>query len=574
MPAGDGSGGSAMWSSFSSFFESDGYIPHGLCLLWRPELIALHVGSDAAIALAYYSIPFALLYFVWNRVDLVFPRLFILTGIFILACGTTHVMSIVTLWQPDYRFEGVIKLLTAFVSVLTALVLWWDMPLALALPSTAQLEQANRSLAREITERERAQAELRDMNAELERRVAARTAELQEEVAHRRRSEAALQQSEMYLAEAQRVSRTGSFGWKVSDGEIFWSDETYRIFGCDRTVKPSLELILELAHPDDLPFLRRLAAQVAAEGKDWKTEYKLLLRDGSIKHVSVVAHAVKDSRGGLEFVGAVMDVTAARKAEQAIVENEQRWRQARSELSHVTRIATLGELTASITHEVNQPLAAISASGQAALRWLDQPVPEIGEAHVCLDRIVREARRANAVIMRTRELYKKSDPRKTPLDINEVIDDALSLVRREAASRHVSMHVELASGLPPVRGDRIQLQQVIINLVMNAIEAMADVTDRPTTLSVRSGLNESDQVVVSVQDVGPGIDPGNAEKLFNAFFTTKPNGMGMGLSICRSIIEAHEGHVWASANAGPGTTFQFRLPADRGMAADGSAPGR
>ena len=176
--------------------------------------------------------------------------------------------------------------------------------------------------------------------------------------------------------------------------------------------------------------------------------------------------------------------------------------------------------------------------------------------------------------MRTRELYKKSDPRKTPLDINEVIDDALSLVRREAASRHVSMHVELASGLPPVRGDRIQLQQVIINLVMNAIEAMADVTDRPTTLSVRSGLNESDQVVVSVQDVGPGIDPGNAEKLFHAFFTTKPNGMGMGLSICRSIIEAHEGHVWASANAGPGTTFQFTLPADRGMAADGSAPGR
>ena len=274
-----------MWSSLSSFFASDGYIPHGLCLLWRPELIALHVGSDAAIALAYYSIPFALLYFVLKRADLAFPSLFILTGMFILACGTTHVMSIVTLWWPDYQVEGLIKFLTAGISVVTAFAMWWAMPMALALPSTTQLEQANQSLAREVAEREKAQAALRDMNAELERRVASRTAQLQDEIAHRRRSEAALQQSEMYLAEAQRLSHTGSFGWKVHDGEILWSEETLRIFGCDETARPSLELILERAHPDDLPFLRQLAAQVVEEGRDWETEHRLLLPDGSIKHV-------------------------------------------------------------------------------------------------------------------------------------------------------------------------------------------------------------------------------------------------------------------------------------------------
>ena len=268
-----------------------------------------------------------------------------------------------------------------------------------------------------------------------------------------------------------------------------------------------------------------------------------------------------------------MDVTAARKAEEALRESEQRWRQARSELSHVTRIATLGELTASITHEVNQPLAAISAGGQAALRWVDRPAPDIGEARLCLERIVRDAKRANAVIMRTRDLYKKSDPRKIPLDVNNVIDDSISLLRSEAISRHVSLQLDLASGLPQVCGDRIQLQQVIINLAMNAIESMSDISDRPRTLFVQSQLDESDDVAVSVQDVGCGIDPEIAENLFNPFFTTKTNGMGMGLSICRSIIEAQGGRVWASRNTGPGTTFQFTLPAGTGIASDDPPPG-
>ena len=259
-----------------------------------------------------------------------------------------------------------------------------------------------------------------------------------------------------------------------------------------------------------------------------------------------------------EAISARAALEAAFRAEQA----EKALHQARLELSHVTRIATLGELTASITHEVSQPLGAIVTNAEASLRWLAREAPDIAEARSAIERIVLAAHRASAVIGRTRELYKKADPEKALLDINNLISDAILLVQREAISSHVSLQMDLASRLPAVRGDRVQLQQVIINLVMNGIEAMAAVTDAPRKLLVRSHLHEADQVIVAVRDLGSGIDPDNADKLFNPFFTTKPNGMGMGLSICRSIIEAHGGRVWASRNIGPGTTFQFALTAE------------
>jgi C4-dicarboxylate-specific signal transduction histidine kinase len=257
-----------------------------------------------------------------------------------------------------------------------------------------------------------------------------------------------------------------------------------------------------------------------------------------------------------EAISAREALEAAFRAEQA----EKALHQARLELSHVTRIATLGELTASITHEVSQPLGAIVTNAEASLRWLARE--NIAEARSAIERIVLAAHRASAVISRTRELYKKADPEKALLDINNLISDAILLVQREAIISQVSLQVDLASRLPAVRGDRVQLQQVIINLVMNGIEAMAAITDAPRKLRVRSHLHEADQVIIAVQDLGSGIDPDNADKLFNPFFTTKPNGMGMGLSICRSIIEAHGGRVWASRNIGPGTTFQFALTAE------------
>jgi C4-dicarboxylate-specific signal transduction histidine kinase len=233
---------------------------------------------------------------------------------------------------------------------------------------------------------------------------------------------------------------------------------------------------------------------------------------------------------------------------------------AQAELAHVSRVMTLGELTASIAHEVNQPLAAVVTNAQAGLRWLSLETPRLDELRAAVERIARDGNRASAVIQRVRALAKKTDPQMVALDINDSIREAISLEQREVLGRGVSLRTELAPALPTVLGDRVQLQQVIINLVMNALEAMEPVTDRPREMLIRSQQHEAAQVLVAVQDSGIGIDSHNAEGLFNAFFTTKPGGMGMGLSISRSIIAAHGGRLWASPNEDHGATFQFSLP--------------
>ena len=241
---------------------------------------------------------------------------------------------------------------------------------------------------------------------------------------------------------------------------------------------------------------------------------------------------------------------------------EEALQKSQSELAHITRVMTLGELMASLAHEVNQPLAAVVTNAQACLRWLALEPPRPDEARAAVERIVRDSNRASEVIQRIRALVKKTDPQMVALDINDVIREAISLEQREMLSRRVSLRTELASALPPVLGDRVQLQQVVINLVMNALEAMAPVTDRPRDMLIRSQRDDSNEVLVVVRDSGTGIDSENSERLFNAFFTTKPTGMGMGLSICRSIIAAHGGRLWASPNADHGATFQFTLPSN------------
>jgi signal transduction histidine kinase len=353
----------------------------------------------------------------------------------------------------------------------------------------------------------------------------------------------------------QRLSRTGSFGWTPSDGELHWSDEGFRIFEIDRAVKPTMELVLQRIHPDDRALMSQTIDETSRGEKDFDVTTRLQMPDSSVKYVHVLSHAMRDGSGNLEVVGALTDVTAAVRAEQV----ERALHQAREELAHLARVATLGELTASITHEVNQPLAGILTNAHAILRWLDRATPDIAETRLGVDRIIRDAEHAADVIRRTRDLFRKAEPEKLPLDINAVISDAISLVRHEAVSNGVSLRLELASGLPPVSGDRVQLQQVIINLAVNGIEAMAGIGEGLRNLLVRSYLEGSHQIVVAVQDRGPGIDPENIEKLFNPFFTTKRDGVGMGLSVCRSIIEAHGGRVWACRNIGPGATFQFAL---------------
>jgi PAS domain S-box-containing protein len=289
--------------------------------------------------------------------------------------------------------------------------------------------------------------------------------------------------------------------------------------------------------------------------------YKARRRDGSLAFVSISGKPVFDEAGRFSgYHGVARDITERKRAEEESREREQRYRDAQAELAHVTRVTTLGELAASIAHEINQPLAAIVADADASLNWLATTDPDLGMVRDALDGIVKDGYRAGEVIQRIRQLATKTEPQKAPVDIDGVIGDVIPLLRNEVLSHRVALRMDLAPALPPVLADRVQLQQVIINLVMNGIEAMASVEDRPRELVIRSRAHGGDHVLVSVQDAGVGIDPATADQLFSAFFTTKPGGMGMGLSISRSIIEAHRGRFWATANPGPGATFHFLLP--------------
>jgi len=284
--------------------------------------------------------------------------------------------------------------------------------------------------------------------------------------------------------------------------------------------------------------------------------YSTVSESGSAVYVRSSGKPLFDAQGNfIGYRGTGTDITATIRADYA----EQALRRAQAELAHVTRVTTLGELTASIAHEVNQPLAAVIVNAEACLRWLDRETPDLAAARHSVEWVINDGNRASEVVRRVRALAKNADMEKAPLDLNDVVREVIALVQRELSSHLVSLRTELAPALPTILGDRVQLQQVIINLVMNGIEAMQTVADRPRELVIRS-KDEKEHTLVSVTDCGIGISAENANRLFNAFFTTKSGGMGMGLAICRSIVEAHGGRLSASRNEGPGATFQFILP--------------
>ena len=499
------------------------------------------------------------------------------------------------------------------------------------------------------------------------------------------RTNEALRRSEAYLAEAQRLSLTGSFGWNVSSGDISWSEETYKIFEYDGAVKPTLELAFKRIHPDDRELVQQTINRATNERAKLDFEHRLLMQDSSVKYLHVLAHALESPSGDLEYVGAVTDVTAAKRVEEALRRSEsnlaeaqrlshtgsyvgtpgpgeisywseecyrvlgfdpqeglptletfrqrvypedqarnieemeraahektefefdyrivhpggeirdihtvghpifspsgdlvefvgtvidvterkraeeerERLRQAQADLARINRMTTMGELTASLAHEVNQPIAASVTNANTCIRWLAAEVPNLDKARAAAERIVKDGTRAAEIISRIRLVFQKGSSQLELVDVNEVIDEMIVLLRGEATRYAISVRKELAADLPQVTGDRVQLQQVVMNLMINSIDAMKQM-DGARDLAIKSQRAENEQVLVSVTDNGVGLPPQQADQIFNAFFTTKSNGTGMGLRISRSIIESHGGRLWAANNSPRGATFQFTLPA-------------
>jgi signal transduction histidine kinase/GAF domain-containing protein len=367
-----------------------------------------------------------------------------------------------------------------------------------------------------------------------------------------------LQRNEAFLAEGQRMSRTGSWHWNVSSGAVIWSEEHYRIFDRDpHAPVPTFETFLESVHPEDRAFIQQKAELAVRTGSRFDFDFRIILRNGSLKYLHGVGRPVAGkAEGTIEYIGATMDVTERKQREEAL-------RDAQTDLVHVTRLTTMGELTASIAHEVSQPLTAIVTTAETSLLWLERDPPNLDRVRRCAERIIRDGHHAGDVIRSIRGMVRKSSPEMMPLDINGVIENVLELMRGELRRHEVSLSLEVEFGDRPahVVGDRVQLQQVIVNLVMNGIEAMSAIRDRPRILRVSASRDGHGNVLVAVEDAGVGLDPEKLNHIFEPLFTTKPEGMGMGLSICRSIVEAHGGELQASPRSPHGSLFRFTLPA-------------
>ena len=385
----------------------------------------------------------------------------------------------------------------------------------------------------------------------LERRVAERTSQLTTVNEELRRSQA-------YLAEAQRLTRTGSWAWNVVTRQsVYWSQENYRLFGFDPEGDiPSDEAFYHRVHPEDRDRVRReVFLERPEEGSHFDVVFRIVLPGGEIKYIRSTGHPVRNLSGDLlEYVGTSIDVTERKRVEEAL----EALSQAQADLSRVSRVTTMAELTASLAHEVNQPIAAAVTNANTCLRWLTRDHPDVEEARAAASRIVKDATRAADIISRTRLLFKKGTSQRELVDVNEIIREMIVLLRGETTRYDILVGTDLETDLPQVMADRVQLQQVLMNLMINGIEAMKE-ADGTRELTIKSKRAETDQVLVSVSDTGAGLPLPHADQIFKAFFTTKVQGTGMGLSISRTIVESHGGRLWAVGNSPRGASFYFTL---------------
>jgi PAS domain S-box-containing protein len=481
--------------------------------------------------------------------------MFFLFGLFIFGCGGTHAMEIWTLWHGTYRLAGVIKAITAVASVTTAAALVPMIPRALLLPSPSQLRVANLALERENAERRRVEEALRLAHDELEMRVQQRTRELaaantqlREEIDERLRAEQQLRKQ----ADLLELAHDAILVRDLNDRITYWNSGAEEVYGWRReeALGETAPNLLRSIYPSSMESLKE---EIVRSGR-WEGELTQTRRDGETIVVSSRWALQRDENGQAAAVLQInTDITERKRVAENLVSTQ-------NQLAHMARVTTMGELAASIAHEINQPLAAVVTNGNACLRWMALAEPNLGEVRAAVSAIIKEGRRASDIIARIRALMKKSPPQMTQLHVNDLIREVLVLIKHEVQRNRVMLQTDLTEDPTAVLGDRVQLQQVVLNLLMNALEATNAAVESPKEVLVTS-RNEASQVIVAVQDSGVGIDPENSNQLFNPFFTTKPQGMGMGLAISRSTIQSHGGRLWAASNPGRGATFQFTLPA-------------
>jgi signal transduction histidine kinase len=363
-----------------------------------------------------------------------------------------------------------------------------------------------------------------------------------------------LRHSEAFLQAAQRIAHVGSWRHDFRSGSVEISPETRRIWQIDDDEHSSvIEFFFGRVHPDERPFVEALYGSACALKTEFNAEFRIVLPDGTVRSIHSIGQPTPDRSGDIvELVGSAIDLTDRKGAEEAL-------RQAQAELARVNRVNTMGELTASLAHEVNQPIAAAVTSANACVRWLAGDTPNVEKAQAAAARIVKDGTHAAEIISRIRRLFKKSTVERELVDVNEVIREMIALLRGEIIRYNVSVWTELAPDVPDVMGDRVQLQQVMMNLIMNSIDAMNRV-DGVREIIIKSHRVENLQIQVSVSDTGVGLPPQHTDQIFNAFFTTKTEGTGMGLRISRSIIESHDGRLWAADNSPRGAVFNFTLP--------------
>jgi C4-dicarboxylate-specific signal transduction histidine kinase len=415
-----------------------------------------------------------------------------------------------------------------------------------------------------------AKAEIKRLNEELEQRVAERTSqltevneELRKEVLERQRTEEALRRSEAYLADAQRLTHTGSWACNIITRDVVHSSEEHtRLFGFDphREV-PSFEQFHQRVHPEDRDRIIESLESACRTGTDFEMYFRVVLPDGTTRYLHSVRHPVFKTSGEVcELMGISMDVTERRRAD----EERERSRQIEADLAYLSRLTTMGELTASLAHEIRQPITAAVTNAKTCLRWLGRVQPEVEEAREAASRMIKDATRAAETINSISSLFKKGARQRELVDIGQLIQEMIVLLRSEANRYSISIHTDLAD--LQVVADRLQLQQVLMNLMLNAIDAMKNV-NWAGELTISSQRAGDGQLLISISDTGVGLPSEQADQIFNAFFTTKPQGIGMGLAITRSIVESHGGRLWATANGDRGATFHFTLPREREMAA-------